>query len=161
MEILWTTLFVGGLIVLHETGHVIAAKLMRLSILKVGVQFKPYPHAYVSVKWPLNALKRFIYLFSGSAMTLLLFSIALAFNFFDFQLLYVAFALQIAIETNPFYSDFTIAILSTQNQHNRQPTPEETQEKSEAYMFSAQWYLHFLIWSGVIFLLIWGGKHLF
>ena len=100
------------LLFLHELGHVISAKILGLKIKNISFLFKPYPHFFVAVSWPNNNKERMIYLFSGVFITLSLFAISICFNFFNLKALYIAFIIQIIIESNPFYSDYTIAIMS-------------------------------------------------
>lgn len=54
-------MFLFGLVFFHELGHIISAKLLQLSIQKIGFRLKPYPHFFVAVKWPRTKLQKFIY----------------------------------------------------------------------------------------------------
>jgi hypothetical protein len=143
------------LLFLHELGHVISAKILGLKIKNISFLFKPYPHFFVAVFWPNNNKERMIYLFSGVFITLSLFAISICFNFFNLKALYIAFIIQIIIESNPFYSDYTIAIMSNDKKikYGKNYGINYTQHFSK-YQFSFNWYLHFIIWTLLIILLI-------
>ncbi len=153
--ILQIILFFIILTVFHELGHIISARILNLSISKIGLQLKPYPSAFVAVKWPKSKIKKNIYLFSGTFITLCLFSTSFFFNFFDNTFLYLAFCFQLIAETNPFYSDFTIAIVT--NKHSEKQTKsyiEFYKEQFSKYQFSLIWYLHFISWIIIILTLV-------
>lgn len=142
-------LFVIGVMVvllfLHELGHVAAAKLLNLRIKSVGIQMKPVPHPFVAIKWSTDKNKVLIFFFAGMFVTLTLFSIMFSVHFYDLKLLYLAFCVQIILETNPFYSDFTLAARFLDMQSSK--TPKE-------YMFSNIWYLHITLWLFLIIALV-------
>lgn len=136
------------LTLLHEAGHIIAALLLKLKIYKIGFLLKPYPHFFVAVNYPTKKIFKYIYLFSGPFLTIVLFIISLYFNFFNNNLMYLAFLVQIVIETNPFYSDYTIAaVVNKIDFKNRKKTfyTQYNQEFSK-YQYSLRWYIHFIIW---------------
>ena len=142
------------LMILHETGHVIFAKTTCLSIHQVGFQLKPYPHFFVAVEWPKSQIKSLFYLFSGTFVTIILFIIAYIYHWFGTQYLYYAFVIQLIIETNPFYSDFTIAVI-TKNEFNSNKAvifADLYMERFLRYQYTFKWYLHFLFW--IIFIII-------
>ncbi len=151
MELFLLFIFLFGLIVFHELGHITFAKLLNLSIQKIGFQLKPYPHFFVAVKWPKNRLKKFIYLFSGTFFTLVLFIVSIYNRFFELPILYWAFFIQFTIETNPFYSDFTIAFVSN-NKLNKgvKSYAENYKVQFQKYQYSFRWYFHFIIWTSII-----------
>ncbi|WP_452602424.1 hypothetical protein [Pontimicrobium sp. MEBiC06410] len=105
MSILY--LFAGllTLTVLHELGHVISALFLKLRIFSVGITMLPYPHPYVKVENTENKLHRYIFFYSGIAMTVTLLLICLFNGFLSYKMLYYAFAIELIIELNPFYSD--------------------------------------------------------
>lgn len=150
------------LLILHELGHIVTAKILRLQIFNIGFLFKPYPHFYVAIKWPKRKLQKYLYLFSGTFITLCLFFISLYFNFFDNKYLYWTFMIQFIIELNPFYSDFTIAIVygkeSSKSQIKSYADNYDTQFKK--YQFSFNWYIHFIIWTLIIFTFIKFNKNI-
>lgn len=155
-DILLMLVVVQLLIILHETGHVIAAKTLGLTVQKVGFSMKPYPHFFVSVVWPQNNRQKSIYLFAGFATYILLFSIALSLKFFSTPFVYYAFFVQAAIELNPFYSDFTIARVTSDlgyiKKNRHRPMGQVYKEMHQQYLFTARWYIHFVIWVGVLLL---------
>jgi hypothetical protein len=68
--------------------------------------------------------------------------------------LYFAFCLQIIIETNPFYSDITIAIITAKNNLKYGKSYEADYKKIfSKYQFSKFWYLNFILWMVLILLL--------
>ncbi len=161
-----TPILVLILLVLHEVGHIIAAKTLHLSIEKVGFSWKPVPRMFVSIidnNIPTN--KRLIYLLSGTLMTSFLFLIFYIFKK-PIHCLYYAFAYQLVVETNPFYSDFVVAIISYKHRkefraeffkskYSKQPVTEDNINLyKEKHMFSLAWYVHFLIWSALIIILL-------
>lgn len=144
------------LMILHELGHVITAKLLGLKVYAVGIQWKPYPHFFVAAEWPKKQSKRLIYLFSGTFITLLLFISCYSVGWFGKQYIYYAFVAQLIIESNPFYSDFTIAVI-THNKFDASITKSYAtlyKERFLAYQFSYQWYLHFICWIILILILV-------
>ena len=139
LNMLFISLTVAGLTLIHELGHILAAKQMKMRIFKIGAALGPIPHVFVAAEHPKEFWKRFIYLMAGSFITLTLFILFLSLAPKSVhQWMYLAFALQIIIETNPFYSDFTII----------------TGLSREEYIFSSKWYIHFTLWMGIILLLI-------
>jgi hypothetical protein len=155
MALLIVFLLVISLLIFHELGHVVAAKIMGLEIKKIGVSLKPYPHVFVAVEWAREKLKRYIFLFSGTTVTITLFFISIAFNFFELQYLLYAFIFQLIIETNPFFSDFAIAIVTNIAEKQKITIDENYFQKVYAkYVFSFGWYLHFGIWIILILLLM-------
>ena len=159
-------MFLFVIVILHEMGHLISAKLMRLTVEKVGFSVKPVPRLYVSVidnNIPLK--KRLIYLLSGSMMTLILFTFFCTFVKYP-QSLYYAFAYQIIVETNPFYSDYVVALISGLSRKEIRrffykkkhaphiETKDVIQEATSNYMYSGIWYIHFILWAIIIVLLL-------
>lgn len=155
-DILQIIIFVITLMILHESGHVISAKIMGLDIQKISFQFKPYPHFFVAIEWPKLEKQRLIYLFSGSFITIFLFIVALSFHFFGIRNVYYAFVFQLILESNPFYSDITIAA-ATKNKldytNTQKPYADLYQEQFSSYQFSYRWYIHFTIWIAFILFL--------
>ncbi|MBW8049879.1 MAG: hypothetical protein FVQ77_05980 [Cytophagales bacterium] len=148
--------FVIILTAFHELGHIIFAKILGLDIQKVGFSLRPYPHVFVSIKWPYKKTEKLIYLFSGSFITLSLFFISFVNDFFEHKFLYYAFAIQFIIETNPFYSDFTIAVVSNNIErlkNNRNINADFYKNQFLKYQFSFKWYIHFVLWTLLITLL--------
>ena len=163
INIIQIIILVLVLMILHEVGHVIAAKILDLEVYQVGVCWKPYPHFFVAAEWPQTEKQRLIYLFSGSLVTVILFILASLFHFFYMRSLYHAFAIQLLIETNPFYSDFTIASITKSklnDPHQHQLTNSLYQDQLSTYLFSRKWYIHFIIWAILLILLI-KYNHLF
>lgn len=160
-------LYILTIILLHEVGHVIAAKALNLTIERIGFSIKPVPRFYVSIidnNIPAN--KRLIYLLSGNLSTLLLFLVFL-FSGIGSKSLYYAFSFQLVVETNPFYSDYVIAFISyiyrkdfrafhIKRKYNAeaQASAFSIEDFKNQYMFGKQWYLHFILWSVLIIFLL-------
>lgn len=137
--VLLVTITILVLTVLHELGHVAAAKALNLRIFKVGALLRPFPHLFVAVGYPKVFWKKFIYLMAGSAVTLSLLLICfLSGQLVLLKWLSLAFAYQIIMETNPFYSDFTII----------------TGIPTDDYLFTKKWYIHFFAWMCIIIVII-------
>ena len=151
MEFIETTILVLLLLFIHELGHITMAKILGLPIQRIGFQLRPYPHFYVSVKWPRVNWEKYLYLFSGTFITVSLFCISIYNEFFHLTQLYWAFVIQLIIETNPFYSDFTIAIVSRNKPNNKVKSYAENYKlQFEKYKFTLKWYVHFIIWAIII-----------
>jgi len=157
MIILEIILFFIILMFLHEAGHVLSAKILGLSVRKVGVSIKPYPHFYVSVDWPHKIQQKYLYLFAGMFSTLTIFCIGLFFSFWSNNALLYALALQIVIETNPFHSDIIIAILTNKKVFKETSFlsfKEVYQTELKKYYYTTNWYIHFILWTILIILLL-------
>lgn len=148
-------IFFFVLMFLHELGHILAAKYLGLDIKKIGFQTKPYPHFFVAASWPRTNKEKNTYLFAGIIITFSLFLISLGFNFFNLKSLLIAFIIQIAIETNPFYSDITISVVSNSKKvkYSKSYGVDYKKEFSN-YQFTKNWYIHFILWTLLIILLI-------
>ncbi|RAK68044.1 site-2 protease family protein [Hymenobacter edaphi] len=136
MEPLLLPLTMLVLLFIHESGHVLAAKLLGLRVTKVGILTKPIPHPYVAIRWSPVRWKVLIFFFVGVALTLTQFALLLGTTrFFDQRYVYLGFCAQLVLETNPVYSDFTLAKQFVSGQ-GRQATD----------MFSLRWYVHVTLW---------------
>lgn len=156
-------IYVLILLMLHECGHIIAAKAMELNIEKVGFSFLPVPRLYVSIidnNIPLK--KKLLYLLGGNFMTLLLFVSYLISPLKELNI-YNAFAFQLIVETNPFYSDYAVAIISyialkkikniyskIKYKKDAIDTEDIIKDVKNEYLFSKIWYIHFIIWTLII-----------
>lgn len=155
MEYLQVVLIIVVLMILHETGHILAAKILGLKVYQVGFQWHPYPHLFVAAAWPRTETEKLIYLFSGPFVTANLFFIAFFFDFFGFKHIYYAFAIQLIVEANPFYSDFTIAAITKSKPKDTNATSIHlSQMPLSDYLFSFKWYVHFSIWTFFIIVLL-------
>jgi len=144
---------------MHETGHYVAAKVMKLRIEKAGFTYKPFPRFYVSIiDNGISFQKRGWFLISGNLMTFVLFFIYLSL-FSRYDIVYYVFSYQLIVETNPFYSDYTTIIFSYfykddfKRQFEIQSSPDSDQTDKDykenyknKYLFGKLWYLHFLVW---------------
>lgn len=103
-------LFIGLVVltIMHELGHVIIALFLRLRIASVGIAAYPYPHPFVKVAHTDERWKRYLFFYAGAGMTLLLFILAFFTGILDYRMIYFAFAIELIIEFNPFYSDFLL-----------------------------------------------------
>lgn len=115
------------LMVLHELGHIVCAFIVRLKIKKAGFSSKPYFHPYVEVEANGNHFQYLLFMLSGISSTLLLFMISWIAGVLSCKQVYMGFALQFLLETNPYYSDFTLLFDSSRK-------------------YSVRWYIHFIVW---------------
>ena len=155
------------LLCLHELGHVVAAKVLDLSIEKVGFSLKPWPHPFVAVRNVSDGYRKVVFLSAGLGCTLLLFAIAFASGMLRIPFVYYAFCAEIILETNPFYSDFTTMFNSTeQHSKNYQAYYQQGTAKNyrasavhfeSSYYFSLRWYVHLFLWMVLIHSLLSSG----
>jgi uncharacterized membrane protein len=142
METLLFPLTMLVLMTIHESGHIGSAKLMGLRITSIGLMMKPIPHPFVAIKWSSSRPKVLVFFFAGVALTVLQFSLLLGYRFFDQPIIYFAFCAQLILETNPFYSDFTLAVRFMEY-------PRKTE-----YQYTLLWYLHISFWVALIVVLL-------
>lgn len=136
------------LIVLHELAHIIVANRLGLPLVAIGINMKPIPHPFVAIdKREATPAKLLIYLLAPSFCTLLLG--AIAFNTLKYPIaVFMAWGSMSLIETNPYYSDYTLAysqILS--NKGN--------------YIYSLPWFSHFFSWIIVGLGIVKWGQYLY
>jgi len=151
-------------VLMHEFGHFIVAKLQRLPVDKFGFSLKPLPHFYVSIiENNITMRQRILFLLGGNLMVLLLFTCFLL-SGFDHRYIYYILVYQILIDTNPFYSDYVVIIVSflyrklfraSYYTRSRKENQElNINEIKDRYMFSPVWYLHCILWGILAILLI-------
>ncbi|MBC6994034.1 hypothetical protein QWY85_08550 [Neolewinella lacunae] len=166
----------------HELGHIAVARLRGLTIEKFGFSWRPYPHPYVAVSDVPSQRDGLLFLGAGSAFTLLLTIVLSLTGIWRFEVVYWAICIQWLIETNPFYSDLTLAANSLLPEQRLRAYLAEHQPDHvdqygmdgllayyrstidatvgrylNLYAFSAPWYLHFVLWIGLFALLF--GPH--
>lgn len=152
-SILITMFIVFCLFIIHEFGHIIGATILKLRIKNFGFTTKPILHFQISVEWSREKWKRTIYLLSGFFAYLITLIIILLFEPNN-KLIYLALSIQFIIETNPYYSDFVILMIST-NAYKTQRTSKITYREAykieyQKYKFSRIWYFHFTLWALII-----------
>ena len=148
-------LFIILLIVLHELAHIVCARVLGIPIQRIGLTTSPYPHIYVLIKWPKESRKKYCYLYAGTFITLGGFLVFSFYHFFNNQFLFYAYVIQIVFETNPFYSDFTISMATRISLKKEVKSyAQYYKEQLNMYQFSLPWYIHFLIWTIIILVLI-------
>ncbi len=156
MIFLKVIILVLGFTILHELGHVVCSHMLKLKITGIGVAYAPFPHFYVSVKWPYKLYQKVLYLLSGFFVYVIIVSGCLFFysgNITNLSIKY-ALALQLIIETNPIYSDFVILQLVKKIYVKSKNSINFKSLYKEAYtqhLFSKFWYLHFFLWTLIIF----------
>ena len=165
MIALQTIIVVLLLLLLHELGHVLAAKALGLSIEKVGFTLRPWPHPFVAVRNVSDDYRKVVFLSAGLGCTLLLFAAAWASDLLSVPFIYYAFSAEIILETNPFYSDFT-TMFNTRQQHaqnyeayyrkgaNPPGAARSADHLANGYYFGTVWYGHLLLWVGITNLLL-------
>ena len=150
-------LYVLVVVLMHELGHYIAAKVQGLIVEGFNFELKPLPHFYVSViDDRLTMKQRLIFLIGGSLMTLLLLILFLI-SGIDNRYLFFILICQTLLDFNPFYSDYVVAIMSYiyRDYFKKNETNENLiEELKERYMFSTIWYIHLILWGIMIILLL-------
>jgi hypothetical protein len=152
-----------SVLLLHESGHYISAKLQGLVVDKFSFSIKPVPHFFVSVIDRRISMKQRIFFLIGGNIFILVTFISFILSGVSFKYLYYVFVYQIILDTNPFYSDYVVAIMSYSykkyfRKHYldngfKKHKEMEINELKELYMFSPLWYIHCLVWGGIIVLL--------
>lgn len=162
MIALKVTLVITILLFLHEVSHALAAKALGLTIVGCGVKSKPYPHFYVAAERPRNKFQKYTYLLAGIFSTLLWAVVCWSLGWASYSFITWAFIIQLSAETNPFYSDFTIAIIDHKIRRQRKITPYQTEFEAiiKKHQFSMQWYIHFILWTAIVIVLTKFGPHL-
>lgn len=147
LSILIAAATVVVLMFLHELAHYVSARAMQLRVIGYGIKTDArVPHPYVEVGWTPDPRKRTAYLMAGVATTVTLFVLlGLTSGFWLIQGLYLGFAVQLILETNPMFSDF---IILRGMAGGGGPSVRNDQ------MFTPSWYLHFLLWAGLVILLL-------
>lgn len=145
-------LVISILLFLHEMSHALAAKILGLTIDGYGFKSKPYPHFYVSAERPRNEFQKYFYLLAGLFSTLVWATVCWFIGWTSYDFITWAFILQISAETNPFYSDFTIAIIDHKihKQIKTIPTKKDYDAIIKKHQFSIQWYIHFILWATLV-----------
>ena len=157
IEIIQLLLFSLISIFLHELGHYIVLKIFNIPIYSMGVSCQPVPHFYIRYKWPTSIIKHCAIILSGSLTTILGLSILLLFiNYNMMKMLFAVYFFQLICETNPFFSDYVFAYVIYKNKIiNSSPQSLNVYRSLiNKYMFSFAWYIHFILWSILIILLI-------
>ena len=152
---------------LHELSHIFIAKICRIKIRNIGFNWKPLPHVYVSVfDNGLSLIKRVLFMLSGNVTTITLF-VLFVLNFDIHIAIYYAFAFQLIIEMNPFYSDysllFTFLKVSSKLKkaftiNKKYPSREDVnfvyKQENLNHLYSKEWYVHLFIWMIIIVFLL-------
>lgn len=164
MANVFITLLAFALILLfHEAGHYIAARMMHCNVEKISFQLLPVPRVFVVIiDSNLSGAQKIKYWMAGNLMTLFLFAL---YNIagINFKPVTYLFILQIVIETNPFFSDYSNIAFYIKNHKKLRSVPAFTQdaqteqrvnsfikELKDDYFLSDVWYAHFIIWGGFI-----------
>lgn len=148
MEVIITVVISSILVIVHEIGHLITARLLHLKIQGFGYKLKPFPSFFVSVKRDKRKWKNLIYLSSGNIITLvLLFVLSTAFDKWNFPLK-LAVSLQLIGEYNPFYSDLVFIFLNLHNKHR------VIKENIKIYYTSSRFLMLFALWLFVILIIL-------
>jgi len=150
------------LMAFHELAHILMAKAVNMKIDKIGFTMKPLPHVYVSaINEKASHRKNALFLMSGNAMTWMLFVVLMiSGRWFEVCYpVYIAFAVQLIFEMNPFFSDYTKLFccykytewLRVQLREGRAFSNKEIDSRRsfviQEYMYSRVWYIHFCCWA--------------
>lgn len=138
------------LLALHECAHAFAAYRLGLRVYGLGVSLRPVPHVYVQADYSPSARKRWWFYAAGPLSTFALFVLFLCSPWHPLWLAR-AFVIMLILESNPFFSDFTL--LYTINQLHRGKTHSAKQVR-EQFLFSPKWYIWFGGWMLYIYSLL-------
>ena len=156
-NLLWIPVILASLLTVHELGHIAVAKLLNLQLQKVGFRHFPFPHVFVEVAWPRRKSDRVLFLMSGFLTILSLVALARIAGI-DYTPLWIAFGIQLMIETNPIYSDFVIMSItdrvSREIARTRASYKQVYKKIYSDYLYSARWYVHFLLWAVLVVAII-------
>jgi hypothetical protein len=142
------------LMLLHEGGHALSATLLGYRVEGLGIAPRTYM-PYISVHIQRKAYwRKIIFMISGCAVTLVLFAWAYSNTFWGLEWLFYALWLQIAIETNPFFSDFSMLLFEKDIKENAKEDITNMQEAVKACWFTNRWYAHVMAWTLLISLLM-------
>lgn len=172
-------LIVAVLTAWHEAGHLFCARLLGLEVEKVGFALRPFPHPFVSVANVPDSRSKYLFLAAGTAATLLIGALLWVSGALSLPMVYLALCIQLIIETNPFYSDITIAVNTSGSREEKsaylaEHMPEYVEQYGldsllsyqshtlnaeihryfNRYSFTPAWYLHFISWSAFILFLL-------
>ncbi len=155
----WLPLLLVLTLLMHEMGHLVAAKVLRLPTRGLRFAMRPIPHLYVSVSYYRLTLRRqVLFLLSGSVLVVVML-IAFATLGHPYRDVHLALSIQTIVDTNPFFSDYVVSIMSCLYRREFSQTGANEvvlRELKERYFFSPVWYIHFVTWGVVIALLISG-----
>ena len=135
-----------GLMFLHELGHVVCGLAMGYKLEYIG--FTPrsiFPHVAMTAHHE-TRLRHSIFLLGGFLSTLSLFTLATLRVIDAPQLIFTAFFVQMAIETNPFFSDFSMLLFYQESYLPSRSDITQLKEKIKEQWFSSKWYLHLTLW---------------
>jgi len=138
-----------------------------MPIKKIGFTLKPLPHVYVSASDNgLSMYRTTLFMLSGNITTIILFLIS-TLNFSINEFIYYAFAFQLIIEMNPFYSDYSLLfsnikvrseIKNSFVKYRKYPTKEDLntlyKQSFENHWCSKEWYIHLFVWMVIIIILL-------
>jgi len=150
-------LYVIAIVLMHELGHYIAAKVQGLIVEGFKFSIKPVPHLYVSIIDNRISMKQRIIFLLGGNMLIMLMLVLFIISGIENKYLYYVLVCQTLLDINPFYSDYVVAIMSYiyrkefKKEENNDSLINELKEK---YMFSPIWYIHLLLWGIMIILLL-------
>ncbi len=129
METLLIILLYMLFLLLHEIGHILCAKILKLQIDKTGINLIPIPHLYVAVSNIPSIIYRNMFFFSGVTVTAILLVIIWLAGLLQYKIIYISIFTALIVDINPLFSDFTLF--------------------DEKYKFSRIWYIHVAGWGGL------------
>jgi membrane-associated protease RseP (regulator of RpoE activity) len=133
------------LMLLHELGHIVFG-------WAVGYKFQAlnlspgtiFPHVVMEArdeeKW-----RRKVYLIGGFSITICLFGLYYISGFSSKAILLV-FIIQMAVETNPFFSDLAMLIFYREGYERANDHFENLKQKIREQWFTPKWYAHLGVW---------------
>lgn len=141
--ILLTALYMVLATAIHELAHVVSAKLLGKHIRNFGFSMRPVPHFFVTVGGELRRREKSIYLLSGVGAVAVLAVILSPLYSANFALR-AAIMLQLAIDTNPFYSDVALVVYDWVVDKGKGMS--SLASLAPKYYYTGAWYIHLIIW---------------
>jgi len=134
------------LMLLHELGHVICGLVMGYKLDYIGFsRGSIFPHVAMTA-YRETRLRHSVFLLGGFLSTLTLFGL-FSLRILDApQVIFTAFFVQLAIETNPFFSDFSMLLFYHESYLSSRSDITQLKEKIKEQWFSLKWYLHLSVW---------------
>lgn len=134
------------LMLLHELGHVLCGLLMGYKLEYIGFsQGAIFPHVAMTA-YHETRLRHSVFLLGGFLSTLSLFVLFSLPILNVPQVIFIAFFVQLVIETNPFFSDFSMLFFYHESYLSSRSDISQLKEKIKEQWFSPKWYLHLSLW---------------
>ena len=151
MEWLFFFIALAVLMFLHELGHVLLGLLVGYKFESIGFSSGAiFPHVAMMEPEESQWRER-VFLLGGFLSTVTLF-LLVSFQFLNLpQAVFAAFFVQFMLETNPFFSDFSMLLFYRESYLPYKSDINQLKEKIKDQWFTPKWYIHLTLWAvGVI-----------